>query len=700
TSDNDGKAAVGSWTLGTAAGSNTMTATATGLTGSPVTFTATGTAGAATQIALKSGNNQTGTVHAQIAVDSLPRVIVKDTYGNPTAGVTITWDVTAGGGTTFNATSTTGSDGVARPDYWLLGNTVGTNTLTATLGNLTPISFSATAVAGEASSMEINAGNNQTATVNTATSVKPSVLVKDAYGNVVSGFGVTFNINGTEGSITGENATTNASGVATIGSWTLGTTAGGNELWAQAPVTSGSLLIFSATATAGAISSITYNSVANQIAAPSTSLTAKPSLLVKDVYGNPISGVGVTFAVTAGGGSVTGGSATTGADGIATVGSWTTGSTITGNSMTASITGQSTFTFRADYLTNVKMSQTHSCAQSTGPAFCWGANYNGQLGTGDGNWTTNPVSPAGGLLLSGLVLGSDNSACGLTSAGKAYCWGNNSNGQIGNNSTSEADTPQPVNGNLPFTALAAGQDHVCGLVGGKVYCWGRNDHGQMGDADTDEPHEPKLVIDTLSFVSIAAGDHHTCALTSGGAAYCWGFNNRSQLGNNDFNDATSPVLVQGGLSFASITAGRGQTCGVTSAGAGYCWGSNLNGELGANLDPNSAFIVGTPTAVSGGYTWASISAGSNHTCGVTTAGAGYCWGLNYYNQLGDGGNTQAIAPVAVSGSLTWSRIGAGQYGSCGLTTARALYCWGNNQFGEAGVGDRSPRSVPTAVVWP
>jgi hypothetical protein len=248
TTNASGVAQVGSWTLGSTAGTNTLTATSGSLSGSPVTFTATGTSGAAGNIAIVSGNGQTAT--AGSAVATAPSVRVTDANGNTVAGATVTFAVASGGGTITGASATTNASGVATIGSWTLGTVAGPNTLSATSGSLTPVTFTATGVAGAAALISVNAGNNQNATAGTVVAVPPSAKVTDANGNVVSGAGVTFTVASGGGSITGGAATTNASGIATVGSWTLGATAGTNTLTASLNGVAGQSVTFTATGTA------------------------------------------------------------------------------------------------------------------------------------------------------------------------------------------------------------------------------------------------------------------------------------------------------------------------------------------------------------------------------------------------------------------------------------------------------------------
>ena len=146
--------------------------------------------------------------------------------------------------------------------------------------------------------------------------------------------------------------------------------------------------------------------------------------------------------------------------------------------------------------------------------------------------------------------------------------------------------------------------------------------------------------------TISAGALHTCGLTSAGAAFCWGENGDGQLGNGTYDDKTTPTAVSGGLKFASISAGAYHNCAITTTGAAYCWG--LNGWWYALGDGTSA-SRNTPTAVSGGLKFAWISAGGFHTCGLTSAGAAFCWGQNDAGQLGDGKYAERNTPTAVIG---------------------------------------------------
>jgi hypothetical protein len=197
----------------------------------PVTFTATGTAGPAATVSAHAGNNQSAPVGS--AVPTRPAARVVDQYGNPKSGVTVTFAVASGGGGATATTATTDAEGIATVGSWTLGTAAGTNTLTATVAGLTAVTFTATGVPLAPASLTKQAGDNQTARPGTNVPVAPSVLVRDQHNNPVLNATVTFAVASGGGSVTGGTATTDASGVATVGSWRLGNTPGTNTLTAS-----------------------------------------------------------------------------------------------------------------------------------------------------------------------------------------------------------------------------------------------------------------------------------------------------------------------------------------------------------------------------------------------------------------------------------------------------------------------------------
>jgi alpha-tubulin suppressor-like RCC1 family protein len=336
----------------------------------------------------------------------------------------------------------------------------------------------------------------------------------------------------------------------------------------------------------------------------------------------------------------------------------------------------------------------HSCASTTTATYCWGWNVNGGVGDGTRIDRFTPTVVSGGQVFQTLALGKTHS-CGLTANGTAYCWGNNADGQLGDGTNTTRTTPVAVAGALVFQKLAAGDNHTCGVAAnGAIYCWGDNYNGQLGDATTNDRLVPALVATNLTFKALASGASHTCAVTTLGAAYCWGWNGNGELGNGTAsNISVTPVAVFGGFSFTSLAAGHDHTCGLTTTGVSYCWGSSTNGQLGI---PGLYSL--TPAAVTGGLVFQKLVAADDHTCAITNLNNAHCWG---WGGLGIGATVQSSTPVAVAGGLTFQELASGYHFSCGITTSSAAYCWGENSgSGQLGNGTGVPHSTPFAVSSP
>jgi alpha-tubulin suppressor-like RCC1 family protein len=382
-----------------------------------------------------------------------------------------------------------------------------------------------------------------------------------------------------------------------------------------------------------------------------------------------------------------------------------------------------------DWVARLAVGYNYTCGVTTGgAAYCWGRNDVGQLGDGTfGNARSTPVLVGGGLTFIAISAGQRHT-CALTTDGSAYCWGDNTAGELGTATAIGvcpfgdpnqvqvpypcSTAPVPVAGGLKFVAIVAGGGNTCGLTsGGTAFCWGSNANGELGTnaalGQCSYPGVPQAfpcsttpvpVAGSLDFVTISGGGLHSCGLTASGAAYCWGYNSDGQLGDGTATDRINPVAVSGAHAFQAISAGGFHTCAVAADGSVYCWGQNIWGQLG-NGD-TSRFAASSPVAVEGGLVFQSVSAGMSHTCGVTRGGAVYCWGDNQYAQLGTDAAVGvcttgypfvwstpcALAPVPVAGPTTFRVVNADGSHTCALTGDGVAYCWGYNDYGEVGDG--------------
>lgn len=332
TTDSSGLAAPGTWTLGTVPGVNTLVASAAGLP--PVDFTAVASVGAPASLRVQSGEGQRGTIGAPLPV--APAVLVTDRYGNPAPAVAVYFTVVEGGGSVSGSPASTDQSGVARLQQWRLGPLPGINRVRATAADLPAVEFTALAIAPPAQ-VVVYAGDGQVAAAGTAVPVAPSVRVVDAFGNGVTGVPVSFSVGAGGGVVSGADRVTDSQGIASVGSWVLGTVVGPNTL--HAVVSGLPAATFSATAIAGPPATLAAAAPLDQSAPAGSAVPVPPAVVVRDVHGNPVSGVSVTFAVVSGGGTVSPTSAATDAQGRATAVSWTLGTSAGANTLSATAAG-------------------------------------------------------------------------------------------------------------------------------------------------------------------------------------------------------------------------------------------------------------------------------------------------------------------------------------------------------------------------
>ncbi len=300
---------------------------------------------------------------------------------------------------------------------------------------------------------------------------------------------------------------------------------------------------------------------------------------------------------------------------------------------------------------------TQSCGLAEdGRAFCWGANWSAQLGRGSFDRQVHPSpQPVPGPWIFDAITVGDRHGCGLARDGTIACWGGGFSGQLGvTGATTQCPavnepcntTPVPVEAVSAFASVDAGEEHTCGVgTDGVAYCWGENSEAQLGDGSVTDRAVPTAVAGLLSTQRVSAGGSHSCGLTTTGVAYCWGSNAFGQLGVDPPVSSTTPLPVAGNIRFVEISAGHEHTCGVADDGVAYCWGSNQFGQVGSGTGGTAL----QPEPVTGTITFTFIRAGAYHSCGIATDSVTYCWGWNNAGQLGTGpGFTQPV-PTPVAG---------------------------------------------------
>jgi alpha-tubulin suppressor-like RCC1 family protein len=346
----------------------------------------------------------------------------------------------------------------------------------------------------------------------------------------------------------------------------------------------------------------------------------------------------------------------------------------------------------------------HICRlRGDGIALCWGRADAGQVGADSTPVTSEPTPVSAGDTRFQSITAGGLHTCALTPDGEPWCWGQNDAGQAGFPTAMNqvcgnpihgwqcVPTPQPLSTSLRFRVLYAGSANTCGsTTDGAAYCWGSSGSGQLGPGASDVcggspcsvspvalPAQPQLRV-----LALGSGAH-LCGLAADGTAYCWGSNANGQLGIGSVGGSRDiPTAVTGGTKFTAIAVGGQHTCALATDGRPWCWGADIlpPGDGGVSLSP-------VPVAIGDSPAFADLISGTWAACGRTAGERVFCWGINYYGEMGitpSGLTTRYTTPQQMAADLRWSTI-AGSHGTfCGLSPASETWCWGFGDYGELG----------------
>ena len=360
-------------------------------------------------------------------------------------------------------------------------------------------------------------------------------------------------------------------------------------------------------------------------------------------------------------------------------------------------------------LTTIDVGASHTCAIASNSAYCWGDNSQGQLGpqsTVISKSLTPVASDTTNLLLGKSVTdisAGGNSSCAVANS-EAYCWGDNSQGQLGNATTRTTNTITNVDksgalNNKSITAISVSSLRTCAIAGSAAYCWGSNKDGGLGNNSLVSSTTPVAVntsgiLANSSVTELSVSDSNSCVI-SNNAAICWGTNSFGQVGNSTFVNSYVPSLIStesifSGSTVTSLSINNVSACSVVS-GKAYCWGDNSMNNLGILGSPSTSYLptqVNTTGVLANKYL-TQISLSNRHACALATDGTAFCWGDNSYGQLGIGTTISQQAPVAVDLSgelkgLVITAITTKEYSTCVIANGK-VFCWGSNIAGNLGI---------------
>jgi len=357
----------------------------------------------------------------------------------------------------------------------------------------------------------------------------------------------------------------------------------------------------------------------------------------------------------------------------------------------AAIEPDATSSSSAACVVQVAAGGTFTCVRkSDGTLWCWGGNSNGELGDGTTTDHYDPVQTLFKSLTVEEVAAGPDHACAVLSDGSVWCWGGNSDGELGDGTTTAASSPVPVTGlDHGVTDVATSQFHTCAVKGdGSVWCWGGDYVGQLGNGTTNSSTVPIEVTSLpIRAVQVTAGYYETCVVGDDGSVWCWG---------------GTPAQVTGfPTTAAEVASGDQYACARLTDTSLWCWGSNYTGTLGDGTMTSSQ----SPVRVIGLDAGVIAVATAFSTCAITEHHALWCWGDDEWGQIGDGtatdgyygGPLQPREVIGLDGGVAAMSV-LGHV--CALKTDGSLWCWGDNVSGELGNGTTIDSYVPIQVMGP
>ena len=376
---------------------------------------------------------------------------------------------------------------------------------------------------------------------------------------------------------------------------------------------------------------------------------------------------------------------------------------------------------RGKTIKKIKMAEESTCAiASDDKLYCWGSGNHGSIGSVEFQYgrAIPAAVDTSGVLAGKTIIDfsvSQNNTCAIDSDHKAYCWGKNNVGQLGNGTLIGSNVPVAVSlGGVTVNKIEIGDETICALGDdGLVYCWGKNSGGQLGNGTLINSSVPVQVdfsalAPGLTATTLEMSFEKGCIIASDSKLYCWG-SASSNIGNGSGINHTTPVLIDGGainaLTIKSLYVDDlGLTCVIASDDYAYCWGANGNGELGKGDTVNSDLPVAVNLVGSLVSGFKSMALYRDKVCAISMTNLVYCWGKG---GIGNGDPESApdtyddvLTPSAVdtsgvmSGKVITSII-VNDPTTCALDSTGEAYCWG--PVGILGNGDGRGSNSPVLV---
>jgi uncharacterized repeat protein (TIGR02543 family) len=327
------------------------------------------------------------------------------------------------------------------------------------------------------------------------------------------------------------------------------------------------------------------------------------------------------------------------------------------------------------------------------------------------------------IIMESLSLGEVHSSAS-SATGRVFMWGKNSNGQLGDGTTTDRNVPTEITSRFSLTAgdkitsLSLGQDHSSALSAtGRVFMWGFNSSGQLGNGTNTNRNVPTEITSRFSLdagdriISLSLGTSHSAALSSTGRVFMWGENWAGQLGDGTTTDRNVPTEITSRFSLTagdkitSLSLGFYHSSALSATGRVFMWGENWAGQLGdgTTTDRNVPTEITSRFSLTAGDKITSLSLGKDHSSALSATGRVFMWGFNSFGQLGNGTNTNRNVPTEITSRFSLdagdkiTSLSLGFYHSSALSATGRVFMWGYNLYGQLGDGTSNNRNVPTEI---
>jgi len=293
---------------------------------------------------------------------------------------------------------------------------------------------------------------------------------------------------------------------------------------------------------------------------------------------------------------------------------------------------------------------------------------------------------------------------GIKTDGTLWGWGLNSGGTLGNGSSEDASVLVPMQSSTAtdWKEISAGQGHTVALKNnGTLWAWGNNTNGELGDGTTTQKTVPTQ-IGIAIWKMVVAGRTHNLGIKTDGTLWAWGDNQLATIGDGTVEDKLVPTLISSATDWKMVSGNNGRSFALKNNGTLWAWGFNST-SLGIGFDYAGVTYVTSPVQVGTDTDWKMMAVGSGYTLALKTNNALWAWGGGDFGNLGNGTTASEFFPVQIGTATDWETVAADSVTSFGIKTDGTLWGWGQNTFGQLGnnntVNLLSPTSITTDTNW-